>query len=283
MSIALDVAVHLPQRPRLVEASPQPAHQRVVVRVDHGSSRRVYLRVARPEHVRWRGRGPRRRRSSRNGTSLPRRSSDAAVGVGEEARVCPRARSSGWRVRRGPGGRSVARRRARTSETIRSARAPPSARHRPGAGTDRTTRPTSGGERETVEQRAPAIRDRPGTASCVRNATCSPCARRINRLRVRPWEKRSTGISMTSAPEARASADRSVLRGRVAHEQLDGQGRIEELCPDGGEGVLEHVRTIANWDRYATSLVIACPSEAGLDATSCLLVIARVRPSARSQ
>ena len=31
-----------------------------------------------------------------------------------------------------------------------------------------------------------------------------------------------------------------------------------------------------------TSLVIACPSEAGLGATSCLLVIARVRPSARS-
>ena len=49
-------------------------------------------------------------------------------------------------------------------------------------------------------------------------------------------------------------ARRSVLRGRVAHEQLDRRGRIEELCPNGGKRFLEHVRTIAN--RYRDTVVL---------------------------
>ena len=73
---------------------------------------------------------------------------------------------------------------------------------------------------------APASARRAGSASWVRNATCSPRASSISRLRVPPCENASGAIALHArARSLGQSRGRPVRRAGVDHDDLDAAGR----------------------------------------------------------
>ena len=83
------------------------------------------------------------------------------------------------------------------------------------------TSATSSASVKPSQQRGEPARARRARESWVRNATWSPLASSISRLRVRPWPNSARGISTTRAPWRRASAGEPSVEPESIDEQLD--------------------------------------------------------------
>ena len=184
--------VDLGERAEVVEVAAERLQRRQVVRVDHRGLRHVRLRQAGGEHVARQhlvlGVADRPERHA-----LPRPARDGAVGAAEERRRAER------------GGAAVDPLVRRSERRARVARGAPSGlasgRGRCGPNDSATSSASAKPPSSAASQPGPA-----GTESCVRNATWSPPASSISRLRVPPWENSAGGISTTRAPWRRASS-----------------------------------------------------------------------------
>ena len=228
----LDVVEHLAQRAELVEVAAQELRRRVVVRVQHARVGVEDLREARP-------------RSSRAPAAGPRRRGPCGRGSARHAHLATQPLTSEKNVQR-PGearGRRRSRRAVRPSRCTSISRPPSpqvakwrsishlimceaSGRGSCGPNTSATSSACSKPSSSAASQPSCA-----GVASWVMNATWSPSASSIARLRVPPCENSDFGIAVDARAVALGDLQRAVGRARVDDQQLD--LAVDALGADG--------------------------------------------------